>query len=79
MNVQEALDAPRWRYEGKGAAVAIEATVPGDVRTELIKRGHQITGSDGFFGGGQAIFIDPEFRTLQAGSDSRRDGCAIGY
>jgi len=79
MNVQEALDAPRWRYEGKGAAVALEASVPSDVRSELAKRGHQITGCEGFFGGGQAIFVDPEFKTLQAGSDSRRDGCAIGY
>ena len=79
MNVQDALDAPRWRYDGAGASIAVEASMPPDVLPGLTKRRHQISGSEGFFGGGQAIFIDPEFGTLQAGSDSRRDGCAIGY
>jgi gamma-glutamyltranspeptidase / glutathione hydrolase len=79
MNVQAALDAPRWRYEGSGAAVALENSVYADVRSNLSYRGHHITGSDGFFGGGQAIFVDSEFGTLQAGSDNRRDGCAVGY
>ncbi len=79
MNVQDALDAPRWRYNGTGASIAVEAGVPRDVELELSKRRHEISCADGFFGGGQAILVDPENGTLQAGSDSRRDGCAIGY
>lgn len=79
MNVQEALDAPRWRYEGSGASVALESAIPYDAWADLTRRGHDISGSDGFFGGGQAILIHPEYGTLQGGSDSRRDGCAIGY
>ncbi len=79
MDVQSALDAPRWRYEGSGACVAIEASVPSEVRSDLAGCGHEITGADGFFGGGQAILLDADFGTLQAGSDHRRDGCAIGY
>ena len=79
MNVQDALDAPRWQYNGSGASTALEQEMPSDVWAELSKRGHEITGSNGFFGGGQAILIHPEYGTFQGGSDSRRDGCAIGY
>jgi gamma-glutamyltranspeptidase/glutathione hydrolase len=79
MNLQDALDAPRWRYEGMGASIALESDVPEEVRHDLSERGHEIGASVGFFGGGQALLIHPEFQTFQAGSDSRRDGCAIGY
>ena len=79
MNVQDGLDAPRWRYNGTGASIALEANVPAQTQADMQKLGHQSSGADGFFGGGQAILIDYEYGTLQAGSDSRRDGCAIGY
>ena len=79
MNLQDALDAPRWRYEGTGASIALESDVREEVCRNLSERGHEIGASAGFFGGGQALLIHPEFQTFQAGSDSRRDGCAIGY
>src|SRR5580704_16927076 len=80
MNVQDAIDAPRWRYEGTGADLALEAGFSPEIINELVSRGHQITGRySGFFGGAQAIVIHPEYGTLQGGSDSRRDGCAIGF
>jgi gamma-glutamyltranspeptidase/glutathione hydrolase len=79
MNLQDALDAPRWRYEGVDVSVALESTIPTETRKDLAGRGHEIVGSGGFFGGGQALLIHPEYGTFQGGSDSRRDGCAIGY
>jgi gamma-glutamyltranspeptidase/glutathione hydrolase len=79
MNIQDALDAPRWRYNGTGASLAIESAIGADTAAKLIARGHQITGAEGFFGGGQAVLIDRNLGSLQAGSDGRRDGCAIGY
>ena len=79
MNIQDALDAPRWRYEGDGASIALEKGIDSNVKLELSRRGHQPSGSEGFFGGGQVILIHPEYGTFQAGSDSRRDGCSIGY
>lgn len=79
MNLQDALDAPRWRYEGSGASIALESAIPHETWQDLTTRGHEIAGSGGFFGGGQALLIHPEYSTFQSGSDSRRDGCAIGY
>ena len=34
---------------------------------------------EGHFGGGQIILRDPETGVLTAGSDSRKDGCAVGW
>jgi len=79
MNLQDALDAPRWRYEGTGASIALESSIPSATWQNLTRRGHEIVGSGGFFGGGQALLIHPEYGTIQGGSDSRRDGCAVGY
>lgn len=82
MNVQEAVDAPRFRHI-KGKKVCLEDAVPKESRDGLKKMGHEIipakeTGLGGF-GGAQAIMIDPESRVLLGGSDYRKDGCAIGY
>jgi gamma-glutamyltranspeptidase/glutathione hydrolase len=79
MNLQDALDAPRWRYEGVATSIALEDAISDGVRRDLSRRGHENTGSGGFFGGGQALLIHPEYLTFQGGSDPRRDGCAIGY
>ncbi len=79
MNVQEAIDAPRLRILG-GLTVNIEMGVPAQVIESLLKRGHDVTGSRGFegCGGGQGIVQLPE-GVYMAGSDHRRDGCAVGY
>jgi gamma-glutamyltranspeptidase/glutathione hydrolase len=83
MNVQEAIEAPRYRILG-GQRVALERAVPHTVRHELAAMGHELfpygelpPGTP--YGGGQAILIDYERDVLQGGSDHRKDGCAIGY
>ena len=81
MNVQEALEAPRYRIMG-GRQVALERAIPSAVRDTLTAMGHVLTpyGEQNIsYGGGQAILIDEERGVLQGGSDSRKDGCAIGY
>ena len=79
MSPQSALDAPRFRfYEGK--KVALEEGISEEVKDRLRKRGHSIVhGEHSEFGGGQLILIDPHTKTLIAGSDPRKDGCAQGY
>lgn len=78
MSPQEALDAPRWRYEGQGRKVALEPALATAVGPTLAAWGHELVGDVGFFGGGQAVLRHPDHGMFQGASDSRRDGCALG-
>jgi gamma-glutamyltranspeptidase/glutathione hydrolase len=81
MNVQEAIEAPRYRIMG-GRWVALERAIPLTVRDTLAAMGHVLApyGDQSIsYGGGQAILLDEERGVLQGGSDYRKDGCAIGY
>jgi gamma-glutamyltranspeptidase/glutathione hydrolase len=82
MDVQQVLDAPRFRViEDGGARVMFEEGVPRAVVAELAARGHDVVpASDpgfGGFGGGQAIWLDPVSGVRACGSDSRKDGQAV--
>jgi len=81
MNVQEGIEAPRYRIMG-GRQVALERAIPHAVRATLAAMGHVLApyGDQSVsYGGGQGILIDYERGVLQGGSDYRKDGCAIGY
>jgi gamma-glutamyltranspeptidase/glutathione hydrolase len=81
MNVQEAIEAPRYRILG-GRQVALERAIPHAVRDALVALGHELApyGDQSIsYGGGQGILIDYARGVLQGGSDYRKDGCAIGY
>ncbi len=78
MDVQSALDAPRFRVMDD-SQVVLETGIPMSSQAALAGRGHHVTPRTTFFGGGQAIFVHPTYGTLIAGSDPRRDGCAVGY
>ncbi len=88
MNVQEAIEAPRWSSkpgtspgtENDSYELWLENRIPLNVRDELVGRGHLVKMSSGWsFGGVQAILIDCENRVLMGGADPRRDGYAIGW
>ncbi|MBN1197698.1 MAG: gamma-glutamyltransferase [Candidatus Aminicenantes bacterium] len=89
MNVQAAGDAPRFRHSGSsqpnggtmtdGGVVHLESGVPWSVVRALMDRGHRVTPQRGGYGGYQGIWIDHERGVLLGGSESRKDGCAIGY
>jgi gamma-glutamyltranspeptidase/glutathione hydrolase len=81
MSPQDALDAPRFRFE-EGARVLLEDSVASTTRKALTTKGHYIEAVRHLspqFGGGQIIVADPEQGCLYAGSDPRKDGCAVGY
>jgi len=92
MSPQQALDVPRWQLANpdkglgaieEGGVVSMEEGWSFATLAELTRRGHPIAPVDGFerviFGGGQIILRDPESGVLIAGSDPRKDGCAVGW
>ena len=77
MDVQEAIDAPRFRHLD-GQRVAIEAPVGDAVRATLTAMGHVLVPDRPVsFGGAQAIVRLA--KGYGAGSDPRKDGMAVGY
>lgn len=77
MDVQEALDCPRVFYNS--GRLDVERGVDPAVRAALAGLGYEVTTPDLPWGGGQAILLDHENGTLAAGSDPRKDGCALGW
>ncbi len=91
MNVQQAGDAARVRHLGSatptgqpadsdGGTVAMESGISRQVADGLEAKGHKLVRVGGaMFGGYQGILIDWEHGTLQGATESRKDGCAVGY
>ncbi len=86
LNPQEAIDRPRFRFQG-ARKVAIEAPQlrvdeGGTLGDALASRGHEVIAPGeamaDVFGGGQAIAIEDD-GVLVGASDRRKDGCALGW
>jgi gamma-glutamyltranspeptidase/glutathione hydrolase len=79
MDIQEAMDAPRFMPNPFEGNVDVEGAVPAAIRERLAQMGHRVTRPPKPIGGSQAIWIDWDEGVLTGGSDPRKDGCAIGY
>jgi len=79
MDIQEAQDLPRFFPDPFSNVVELEEPIGNDICEALRARGHNIQPAKKPIGGSQAIFIDWKTGLLIAGSDPRKDGCAIGY
>ena len=81
MNIQEALESPRFAKGGaSGCEVSIESRVPEQTLQQLSERGHIIQIRREYvelFGRGQAILHDSKTGTNFAASDPRADGAAV--
>jgi gamma-glutamyltranspeptidase/glutathione hydrolase len=80
MDVQDAIEAPRWFHES-GRTLKLEARFPEDVRRALVGKGHELAllpEWDDVTGGAQAIAVG-ENGVFAAGADPRREGVAAGY
>jgi gamma-glutamyltranspeptidase/glutathione hydrolase len=77
MDVQEAGEVARVRHFEDG--LAVESGVPEPVRAGLRERGHTVVDGRGLMGGYQSAALDRATGILEAGSDPRKDGLAIGW
>lgn len=76
LDIQAAIDAPRSFSGPKG--MQVERGYSDAVRADLAAMGHEVSIPHDPLGGAQAIWMG-EDGVLQAGSDPRKDGCALGY
>ncbi|MGH2557945.1 MAG: gamma-glutamyltransferase [Thermomicrobiales bacterium] len=89
LDVQAAIEAPRWRSWpgadpgtiGDAFELQMEDRIGDDVIAGLETRGHRVRRLGPWQGGGaaQVIARDPRTRVLAAGSDPRVEGMAVGF
>jgi len=89
MNLQEAGDAARYYHGGSseptgtrmtdGGRLYLESGVPDEIRRELVRRGHRLGETIGRYGGYQAVARNPDTGVYSGATESRKDGCALGY
>ena len=86
MDVQAAIDEPRWLYGRTWgeptSSLSIESRAGEDVIAELRRRGHELTVIGPWnerVGHAQAIRIDRATGMLYGGADPRSDGLAMGF
>jgi gamma-glutamyltranspeptidase / glutathione hydrolase len=82
MNIQAALDAPRFSKETfTGCDVNIESRIPESIRKELTARGHQLIMRGDYsatrMGAGQAVMRNFTTGMNTGASDPRKDGAAV--
>ncbi|MGY9054544.1 MAG: gamma-glutamyltransferase [Alphaproteobacteria bacterium] len=77
MDAQAAVALPRvMSYGGK---MELETTISPAMASKLRAMGHDCTYLERPHGGGQAIWIDRKEGVLTGGSETRKDGLALGY
>lgn len=88
MGVQEAIDAPRFRWKDElgsvpATEVIMETRVPVLVRDQLTRLGFEVDTSVGDWsmavGGAQAVLLDPDSEWILGGADPRRNGYALSW
>ena len=90
MNVQQAIEAPRWSTRSFPASPFPHTMVPGDLAVEarisepvqkaLLAKGHRLQVKDGWsLGLNEAIVVDLESGRLSAGADPRGEGYAWAW
>jgi gamma-glutamyltranspeptidase / glutathione hydrolase len=87
MNVQQAIEAPRWSTRAFPASpfphtmypgdLSVEASIPDDVQKALAARGHKLRVARSWtLGANAAILVDPKAAVLNAGADPRTEAYA---
>jgi len=90
MNVQQAIEAPRWTTRSFPASpfphtmypndLGVESRVPPEVREELARKGHKVRVYGPWsLGSNGAIVLDPATGVLNAGADPRANAYALAW
>ncbi|HKP85636.1 MAG TPA: gamma-glutamyltransferase [Blastocatellia bacterium] len=80
MNIQQAIDAPRFHHQWMPDEVRWEPYgLNADTRRALEKRGHVFAEKAGPMGDAEGIMIDPKTRMRLGASDPRLGGVPVGY
>jgi gamma-glutamyltranspeptidase/glutathione hydrolase len=78
MNIQEAVNAPRYHHQWMPDTVMMESAFPQADVTALEKMGHQVKRRK-HWGDAECIAIHPVTGERLGASDPRNNGKAIGY
>jgi len=90
MNIQRAIEAPRWATRSFPASpfphtmypgdLGVEDRIPPEVRKALAAKGHKLrTQRPWSLGANAGIVVDPETGVLSAGADPRADAYALAW
>lgn len=80
MNIQAAIDAPRFTAASGSCEVRVEERIPAAVRQQLAARGHKLDVRADYsylFGPGQVVMHDSASKVNYGASDPRGDGAAV--
>jgi len=79
LDIQQAVNAPRFHHQWEPDEIAIEATgISPDTIKLLQARGHRIK-QDSYWSDGECIAVDSKTGDLLGAPDSRNGGKAVGY
>ena len=87
MNVQEAIESPRWLYgsvfrDAPEHNLNMESRFPKDLVEEMVRRSHSVKRMDDWtyhVGHAQGIVFNQETGVIMGGADPRGDGIALAW
>lgn len=82
MNMQEAIESPRFRWALDGVLLRVEDRVDEGTISQLEEFGHDIELIDSYdwhVGGAAGLWYNPETGAIVGGADPRRDGYGVGW
>jgi gamma-glutamyltranspeptidase / glutathione hydrolase len=80
LNIQEAVDAPRFHHQYLPDKLFLEPAFNPQLRADLTKMGYDLSVRNGHWSNGECIAVDLKTGELQGGQDHRSHyGKAAGY
>jgi len=78
MNIQEAVNAPRFHHQWLPDVTDVEQDFPADTIKALEGMGHRVDAED-YWSDGECIMIDPKSGERLGATDKRNNGRAVGF